>query len=94
MIPVIEFVDCTPKQIADRIEDLMRGDTLARRVVIGTVTGHTVIGKYEQVADQAVEVEIDPVSQHLHRVPCSEIAKFGEYVPPLNRDDELRGQEL
>jgi hypothetical protein len=92
MIPVIEFADCTSEQIANRIEELMRGETLARRVVIGTVAGQTVVGKYEQVAGEAVEVEIDPVSQHLHRVPCSEIVTFGEYVPPLDRTDELRGQ--
>jgi len=89
MIPVIEFVDCTPEQVASRIEELMRGDTMARKVVIVSVTGQTVIGTYEQVADEAVEVEVDPVSQHCTRVPCSEIAKFGEYVPPLDRTDEI-----
>ncbi|HEY3491565.1 MAG TPA: hypothetical protein VGK43_01350 [Solirubrobacterales bacterium] len=90
MIPVLEFVGCTPEQIASRIDDLMRGDSLARRVVVKTDTGERVIGTYERVADGAVEVEIDAASQELRRVPCREITHFGEYVPPLNRSDEVR----
>jgi hypothetical protein len=42
MIPVIEFVDCTPEQIAQRIEELMGGDMLAREIVVKTLAGETV----------------------------------------------------
>ena len=89
MIPVVEFVDCTAQQVQQRIEDLMRGDMLTRSVVLLTDTGERFIGIYEGISEEEVQVEVTP--QRVVNVPCGDIVRFGEYVPPLNRSDEVRG---
>ncbi|HEY6731881.1 MAG TPA: hypothetical protein VI039_12775 [Solirubrobacterales bacterium] len=91
MIPMLEFKDCTARQVRERIEEATAGDTLARKVVVKTDFGEVVIGTFEGIADDEVRVEVDEAAQTVFRVPCALIAAFGEYVPPLNRGDEVRG---
>ena len=88
MVPMLEFVDCTPTQIGARIDKMMRNRP-TQTVVVRRTSGESVIGTYESADETDVVLEIDATSQSIERIPTADVSMFGQYVPPLNFNDEI-----